>query len=116
MVSTGAVSLAGFYVVAGGVWVEGIVPVGGMGGVARVGGVGGVVCVVVIRGKEVNTKSITLHSGRWRFILLVDHEPVGTNCAPSSSVCGPLSNVGVGNTSAVCIGGLIPQTLGRNFS
>ena len=52
------------------------------------------------------------------FILLVDREPIGTNCAPSGSVSAPvaLSTVEVGNTGAVCAWRLVAHTLGRKFS
>ena len=90
-----------------------------MDSVTRVGDVDVVVCAVVIGGEEVKAKPITLRSGRWVIILLVDREPVGTDCASGGSVChdsGLPSNVEAGNISAVCIGGLIADTLGRNFS
>ena len=73
----------------------------------------------MIGGEEVKAKPITLRSSRWVIISLVDREPDGTDCASGSSIChdsGLPSNVEAGNTNAVCIGGLIADTLGRKFS
>ena len=93
--------------------------VGSADSVTRVGDVDAVICAVVTGGEEVKAKPTTLRNSRWVNILLVNREPDGTDCAPGGSVChdsGLPSNVEAWNINAVCIGGLIPDTLDRKFS
>ena len=90
-----------------------------MDSVTRVGDADVVVCAVMISGEEVKAKPITLRGGGLGIVLLTDREVVGTYCAPGGSVChdsGLPSNFEAGNISAICIGWLIADILGRSFS